>query len=614
MDRIWAAVPAARRGPLILVAVFLLSIPLTYARVTPDEPPAPMATSVDPEQAEIQNYGPYSATISEGESAEHELDAAAASELTVWLNWTDEPDGLASENQPDRFRLEVLDGGEVVASDEAANEQGGEGRIKLTASLLADLTVVLRVTLVEAGDYEDPLLGSTVAMDDENDYALAATIVPKVIDPAVVEAVPAPDLTSQVSNSIEFVLFFMASLINLGLVVYTIWRLGFSGASFDLPLLLAIIAIFALNTFSTFAYGFGYYVSPSGVWWTWNLARTAQGYDAFIAFGTLIFALWYPRPLIENREKTALYSSVVAGVAVIFWLAILIVPALFTIIAGLVTLTYNASWLFVCIRCSLVLLGERDHDSGALGAAIVLVGFGLFPLIMAPYFIGFIPGLIELLMAIIYAMIVTVLLVTVGLLIRKQFKQREPDLLSMTTVGWIVLAITFWLAPFDIRLLIGNFGWALVRPICFFIGMVRFGLFAVDTVDEVFLISKSGLLIAHQRGLEPSSPDEKTRIVSGMMSGILQFTEHAFGESNEPGELQLLDHGSFKVLIEQGKSADLIAIAAGDPSSLVRGSIRRVVEKIDELFAQQLDDWDGDLSQIGGIEDLIQTLPFRAVS
>ncbi len=131
----------------------------------------------------------------------------------------------------------------------------------------------------------------------------------------------------------------------------------------------------------------------------------------------------------------------------------------------------------------------------------------------------------------------------------------------------------------------------------------RAALRARCTLEEVFLTSKDGRLIAHaSRVLRPGADAE---IRSSMLSAIQGFVKGVLDEEGTTGSLGEVRLGGFRLLIEDSAHCVLsCAVRGGDPWDL-RDRMRCALATVEDRNAPALAAWTGERSVLAGIEEAI---------
>jgi hypothetical protein len=124
-------------------------------------------------------------------------------------------------------------------------------------------------------------------------------------------------------------------------------------------------------------------------------------------------------------------------------------------------------------------------------------------------------------------------------------------------------------------------------------------------IEDVFLITQSGLLIRHiTRELKAGVDDD---ILTGMLTAVKDFVKDSF-RANEEGELDELQYGKLRIIIEYGKHVYLAAVIRGQETMHLRPEMKRVIRTIHRRYGRVLQNWDGNLADLRGIENIMNHL------
>jgi hypothetical protein len=125
-------------------------------------------------------------------------------------------------------------------------------------------------------------------------------------------------------------------------------------------------------------------------------------------------------------------------------------------------------------------------------------------------------------------------------------------------------------------------------------------------VQEVFLIHReSGLLLAHLSS-DPQQAKDRD-LVSGMLTAIRDFAQEAFG-SEEEGELDAIDYGTLRIILEPGRWAYLAVVIDGVAPRGFRDIVSDALIDVHQAYSPVLQGYDGDLATLDGIEAGLQPL------
>lgn len=122
-------------------------------------------------------------------------------------------------------------------------------------------------------------------------------------------------------------------------------------------------------------------------------------------------------------------------------------------------------------------------------------------------------------------------------------------------------------------------------------------------IEEAFLVYRDGVLISHLSRTLVGEKDED--VLSGMLTAVQEFVREAF-RYGERRELQQMDFGDYRILIERGKFVYLAVVYSGDESPAVRKKVRGVIEQIEGEYGRVLEKWDGDMESVVGAQDVMR--------
>ena len=122
------------------------------------------------------------------------------------------------------------------------------------------------------------------------------------------------------------------------------------------------------------------------------------------------------------------------------------------------------------------------------------------------------------------------------------------------------------------------------------------------TVREFFLIQHgSGLLLAHG-----SSDNEDTNsdsdLISGMLTAIRDFVEDSFGQNASGEELEEIQYGDQRIIIESGTAVYLAVVVNGIEPEGFHGFMHKFMAELHVAHGPVLRDFDGDPDSIAAIE------------
>lgn len=124
------------------------------------------------------------------------------------------------------------------------------------------------------------------------------------------------------------------------------------------------------------------------------------------------------------------------------------------------------------------------------------------------------------------------------------------------------------------------------------------------SIEEVFVIHKSGILLYHL-GRSMKTVEDKDKDVLGSMFTVVQdFVKDSFRYGGDRN-LNKLEFGDYKILIERGPNLYLALASSADVEQLA-GRARHAVDEIEEKFGDELAKFSGRMEPILGIRDLVK--------
>jgi hypothetical protein len=116
-------------------------------------------------------------------------------------------------------------------------------------------------------------------------------------------------------------------------------------------------------------------------------------------------------------------------------------------------------------------------------------------------------------------------------------------------------------------------------------------------IDELFLIQRdTGLLMAHSYDEEREAHDSD--LIGGMLTAIRDFTRDSFGDGTLGEELDEIQYGEERIIIESGASAYVAAVVRGVEPQGFRGRLRAFMTELHGQYGQQFADFDGDMATL----------------
>lgn len=120
-------------------------------------------------------------------------------------------------------------------------------------------------------------------------------------------------------------------------------------------------------------------------------------------------------------------------------------------------------------------------------------------------------------------------------------------------------------------------------------------------VQQLFLIQhQSGLLVAYYSTTEEDAADSD--LISGMLTAIRDFTQDSFGRGQQGKELDEIQYGDERIIIQSGAYVYIAAVITGVEPEGFRAQLRQFITQLHLSSGEQLRDYIGD-------PDSLPTLP-----
>ncbi len=126
-------------------------------------------------------------------------------------------------------------------------------------------------------------------------------------------------------------------------------------------------------------------------------------------------------------------------------------------------------------------------------------------------------------------------------------------------------------------------------------------------IEEIFLIQReSGLLMAYKGSDEADAPDSD--LVSGMLTAIREFAHDSFGDGNEDDELDEIQYGDERIIIQNGQYVYIAAVIRGVEPEGFRSRLRQFVNELHVRYKPQLRDYSGDPATIPELNNQLEVV------
>jgi hypothetical protein len=121
-------------------------------------------------------------------------------------------------------------------------------------------------------------------------------------------------------------------------------------------------------------------------------------------------------------------------------------------------------------------------------------------------------------------------------------------------------------------------------------------------VDEVFLMTPSGMLLKHYtRRLRP---DQDTDILAGMLTAVQNFVRESFDEAG--GKLNEIRFENYDILISHSKNVVLAAIISTKKPERLRDQLKTATDDLETQFGEMISRWTGDKKELGDVDTLMK--------
>ncbi len=121
---------------------------------------------------------------------------------------------------------------------------------------------------------------------------------------------------------------------------------------------------------------------------------------------------------------------------------------------------------------------------------------------------------------------------------------------------------------------------------------------------EIYLMKDDGMVICHQDIGNSSEIDYD--MFGSMFTAIKMFIKDSFYQDGE--ELRAIEHGRFKILIEEGANFFLVVIGQGDKITPIREKMQYIIQNINKNYKEAFINWDGNMNPFNGIEKELDVL------
>lgn len=120
---------------------------------------------------------------------------------------------------------------------------------------------------------------------------------------------------------------------------------------------------------------------------------------------------------------------------------------------------------------------------------------------------------------------------------------------------------------------------------------------------QIYLLTDEGTLIYHYNFTGTIGMDSD--IFGSMFTAIKMFFKVSLRHDDE---LKTIDHGRYKILIEEGDAYFLVVIGQGEEMESIREKMRNITKNINERYGKYISDWSGNIDIFDGIEKEFEIL------
>ncbi len=124
------------------------------------------------------------------------------------------------------------------------------------------------------------------------------------------------------------------------------------------------------------------------------------------------------------------------------------------------------------------------------------------------------------------------------------------------------------------------------------------------TIEEAFLILQNGLLLCHLSRRMRVVQDKDHDVLGGMLTAVQNFVRDSFRYGKDR-ELNRLEFGEYRILIERGKYVYLAIAVSGHESPTLPKEMRELIEEVEEKYDIDLADFDGFMEPLLGVRDIL---------
>lgn len=122
-------------------------------------------------------------------------------------------------------------------------------------------------------------------------------------------------------------------------------------------------------------------------------------------------------------------------------------------------------------------------------------------------------------------------------------------------------------------------------------------------VREMFLIQHdSGLLLAHASAEPQAAADDDADLISGMLTAIREFAEDSFGGEHQGEELEEIQYGNQRIIIQSGTAVYLATVISGVEPEGLRARLRTLLADLNVRYGRHFRNFRGDPATLPDLE------------
>lgn len=116
-------------------------------------------------------------------------------------------------------------------------------------------------------------------------------------------------------------------------------------------------------------------------------------------------------------------------------------------------------------------------------------------------------------------------------------------------------------------------------------------------ISGIYLLNEAGIILFNK---EIGLPSEIDVDLFGSMFTAFKFFINDALHSNDG--LRLIEHGNFKIMVEEGEGFFLVIVGKGDTIFSIKQDMKRIVKTINEKYQEEIRNWNGNVKEFDGIE------------